>query len=178
MTIIALILSILLGTISLAIGYIQGGLADYSLWFLLLAAVWLVTHFRKWYWFSSIALLVVILAAAFLTLRMNKGAFDNKVYGYLFFSILITIVQEICFTSYVSNYGFTNLLGHYCKIAAFYLIYRAIIRTGIRDPYDLIFREASPEPSSLLFMPLWEAMGFFHTSITSTLVDLGLNPEL
>jgi len=65
MTIIALILSILLGAISLAIGYAQAGSISYSLWFLLLAAIWLVTHFRKWYWFSSIALLITILAAAF-----------------------------------------------------------------------------------------------------------------
>jgi hypothetical protein len=65
MTIVALVLSILLGTISLAIGYVQGGIAGESLWFLLLAAVWLIAHFRKWYWFSSIALLVIILAAAF-----------------------------------------------------------------------------------------------------------------
>jgi hypothetical protein len=40
-------------------------MAGYSLWFLVLAAVWLVTHFRKWYWFSSVALIIVILAAAF-----------------------------------------------------------------------------------------------------------------
>ena len=65
MTIVALILGIFLGTISLAIGYLQGGLAGYSLWFLLLAAIWLIAHFRKWYWFSSIALLVIIIAAAF-----------------------------------------------------------------------------------------------------------------
>lgn len=65
MTIVALVLSILLGTGSLAIGYMQGGGPAYSLWFLLLAAVWLVAHFRKWYWFSSIALLVIIIAAAF-----------------------------------------------------------------------------------------------------------------
>ena len=65
MTIIALVLSILLGAVSLAIGYVQGGTAGYSLWFLLLAAVWLITHFRKWYWFSSVALLIIILAAAF-----------------------------------------------------------------------------------------------------------------
>jgi hypothetical protein len=65
MTIVTLVLSILLGTISLAIGYAQGGVAGYSLWFLLLAAVWLIAHFRKWYWFSSIALLVIIMAAAF-----------------------------------------------------------------------------------------------------------------
>jgi hypothetical protein len=65
MTIIALILSILLGTISLAVGFSQGLYTGYSLWFLLLGAVWLVTHFRKWYWFSSIALLFIIVAAAF-----------------------------------------------------------------------------------------------------------------
>jgi hypothetical protein len=65
MTTIALILSILLGNISLAVGYGQGGAASYSIWFLLLGALWLFTHFRKWYWFSSIALLVMIVAAAY-----------------------------------------------------------------------------------------------------------------
>jgi hypothetical protein len=65
MTIIALILSILLGVASLAIGYVQGGDSRYSLWFLLLGALWLVTHLRKWYWFSSIALLVIVFAAAY-----------------------------------------------------------------------------------------------------------------
>lgn len=65
MTIIALIISILLGTGSLAIGYSQAGAGTYSLWFLLLAAAWLVTHFRKWYWVSSIALLLIIFGAAY-----------------------------------------------------------------------------------------------------------------
>jgi len=65
MTTIALILSILLGTASLAMGYSQGGAPDYRLWFLLLAVLWLTTHFRKWYWFSSIALLLMIVAAAY-----------------------------------------------------------------------------------------------------------------
>jgi hypothetical protein len=65
MTIIALILSILLGTASLAMGYSQGGEVEYSRWFLLLAILWLLAHFRKWYWFSSIALLISILAAAY-----------------------------------------------------------------------------------------------------------------
>ena len=65
MTIFALILSILLATIALAIGYAQAGVDNYSLWFLLLAAVWLIAHFRKWYWFSSTALLITIIAAAF-----------------------------------------------------------------------------------------------------------------
>lgn len=65
MTRIALILSILLGTASLAMGYSQGGAVGYARWFLLLAVLWLVAHFRKWYWFSSVALLLVIAAAAY-----------------------------------------------------------------------------------------------------------------
>jgi hypothetical protein len=65
MTIAALILSILLGTVSLAIGYSQGGADAYARWFFLLSVVWLFTHYRKWYWFSSIALLIIIVAAAY-----------------------------------------------------------------------------------------------------------------
>src|SRR5512141_1757115 len=65
MTIIALVLSILVGTASLAMGYGQAGATDYSRWFLVLAAIWLFAHFRKWYWFSSIALIIVVVAAAY-----------------------------------------------------------------------------------------------------------------
>ncbi len=65
MTIIALVLSILWGTASLAMGYGQAGADVYSRWFLLLAALWLVAHFRKWYWFSSVALLITVFAAAY-----------------------------------------------------------------------------------------------------------------
>src|SRR5215216_1945103 len=65
MTIIALVLSILLGTASLAMGYGQAGAGDISRWFLLLAAIWLFAQLRKWYWFSSVALIITVVAAAY-----------------------------------------------------------------------------------------------------------------
>ena len=65
MTIIALLVSILFGTLSLALGYSQGGVSAYAPWFFLVAVLWLVAHFREWYWFSSIALLVIVVAAAY-----------------------------------------------------------------------------------------------------------------
>ena len=65
MTTVALILSILLGTASLAIGYGQAGAMEYARWFFLLAGAWAFAHFRKWYGFSSIALILVIAAAAY-----------------------------------------------------------------------------------------------------------------
>ena len=65
MTTLAFIVSVLLGNASLAVGYGQAGAAGEARWFLLLGAVWLFTYFRKWYWFASIALVLMIAAAAY-----------------------------------------------------------------------------------------------------------------
>lgn len=46
-------------------GYRQADAANYSIWFLLLAVVWLLAHFRRYDWFSSIALLIIVFAAAY-----------------------------------------------------------------------------------------------------------------
>jgi hypothetical protein len=65
MTIIAMVLSIILGTGSLAYGYSQAGFADPARWLALLGIVWLLAHWRRVYWFSSVALLFLLFAAAF-----------------------------------------------------------------------------------------------------------------
>jgi hypothetical protein len=65
MTVVALVLSILVGTISLALGYGQAGAAIYSRWFIVLALVWFFMQYRKYYWFSSIALLMIVVGAAY-----------------------------------------------------------------------------------------------------------------
>ncbi|MGE5462417.1 MAG: hypothetical protein ACM3PS_03625 [Syntrophothermus sp.] len=65
MTTIALVFSILLGTASLAIGYGQAGATGDSRWLILLAVVWLFAHYKKWYWFSSVALVLIIAGAAY-----------------------------------------------------------------------------------------------------------------
>ncbi len=59
----------------------------------------------------------------------------------MFWSIICTIISELAFTFYISNYGFSNLIGHYFKIFSFLLIYQAIIKTGIEEPFGLIFLE-------------------------------------
>ena len=46
----------------------------------------------------------------------------------------------MAFTFYIDAYGFSNLVGHFLKIVSFYLIYKAIIQTGLTRPYDLLFR--------------------------------------
>ncbi|MGE0085643.1 MAG: MASE3 domain-containing protein [Desulfococcaceae bacterium] len=82
-----------------------------------------------------------ILVIDILLLFQHRDRFEEKVFRYLVWSLFFTIGSELAFTFYISNYGFSNLLGHYFKIFSFYLIYKAIIETGIVRPYDIIFRE-------------------------------------
>jgi signal transduction histidine kinase/DNA-binding NarL/FixJ family response regulator len=82
-------------------------------------------------------------------LMKNRSQFEASVFRLLFWSMISTIIAELAFTFYISNYGVSNLVGHYFKIFSFYFIYRAIIQTGIQNPYDLIFRELSQKEKYL-----------------------------
>jgi signal transduction histidine kinase/CheY-like chemotaxis protein len=83
----------------------------------------------------------LILIAGILLLWNNRRDFDEKIYTLLSAAMILTILQELSFTLYTDNYGILNMIGHYFKIFSFYLMYRAIVKTGIEEPYNLIFRE-------------------------------------
>lgn len=82
-------------------------------------------------------------------LSKHRARFETDVYVALVWSLVFTMISEFSFTLYISNYGFANLVGHYFKIFSFYLIYKAIIQTGIVRPYDLIFRELTLKEKNL-----------------------------
>ncbi len=91
----------------------------------------------------------IILLVSLLLLALDRRQFESGVFKLLAASIIITILSELAFTSYVSVYGFFNLLGHFLKILAFFLVYKAIVETGFRRPYSLIFRELYEERQNL-----------------------------
>jgi PAS domain S-box-containing protein len=91
----------------------------------------------------------VILFFSLVVLYKRKDLFEERVFRLLAASIVITIFEELAFTLYVDVYGFFNLLGHFFKIMAFYLIYKAIIETGFDDPYTLLFRELKQSEEAL-----------------------------
>jgi len=95
-----------------------------------------LTPFKK----ISEYIISAILLAGLAVLFRNRDEFDRDVFQWLSASIGITIVAELAFTFYVSVYGISNMVGHFCKLISFYLIYKAIIQTGIKKPYDLLFR--------------------------------------
>ena len=65
MTLVAIVLSIIVGIVSLAYGYSQEGYSNIALWIVLMGIVWVLAHWRRLYWFSSVALFLMIFAAGF-----------------------------------------------------------------------------------------------------------------
>ncbi|MBA4422732.1 MAG: hypothetical protein C0390_06460 [Syntrophus sp. (in: bacteria)] len=95
-------------------------------------------------------LISVLFLASLLFLWRRREGMDSVLFRYLFWSVFLKVFTELAFTFYVSNYGLSNIVGHFFKIASFYLIYRAIIVTGIQNPHDTIFRELSESRRDLL----------------------------
>ena len=91
----------------------------------------------------------VVLAGAIVALLRKRDYFDTGVLRLLVASIAVTIASELAFTFYIHAYGLSNLVGHYFKIVSFYLIYKALIETGLKQPYDLLFRELKQRERAL-----------------------------
>jgi PAS domain S-box-containing protein len=83
----------------------------------------------------------LLLGGAILRLVRQRDAFNPDIFVWLVTAIAFTIISELAFTSYASVYGFSNFIGHIFKIFAFYCIYRAILETGLRQPYALLFQD-------------------------------------
>ncbi len=105
-----------------------------------------LTPFKK----ISEYVISLILAGSVIVIAGRREHFDPGVLRLLIASILVTIASELSFTLYAHAYEFFNMVGHYLKIVSFYLIYKAIIETGLRHPYNLLFRELKQQESELL----------------------------
>ena len=104
-----------------------------------------LTPFKK---ISEYAIAFVLVAALWVLYQRGK-LFDERIRRLIGASIALTIGSELAFTFYVSVYGFSNLVGHFLKLVSFYLIYKAIIVTGLVKPYDLLFRDLKKKGEGL-----------------------------
>ncbi|MBE7553285.1 MAG: hypothetical protein HS126_19615 [Anaerolineales bacterium] len=87
------------------------------------------------YIISFIYLLAIVL------LIQKRGYFDQTVLRLLVFSLVFSTTAELAFTLYFSVYGLSNLIGHLLRIISFYLVYKAIVETGLVRPFNLLFRD-------------------------------------
>jgi len=81
-----------------------------------------------------------ILLASIFTIMRRRREFDPQVLTLIVWSVVLTIVSELTLTVYEHDYDFFNLIGHLFKIISFYLVYKAIIETGLSKPHNLLLR--------------------------------------
>jgi len=104
-----------------------------------------LTLFKK----ISEYIISLILLGSIAMLFSKRREFDTNVLRLLITSIILTIASELAFTFYAHAYGLSNLIGHYLKIISFYLIYKALIETGLTRPYALLFRDLKQSEEAL-----------------------------
>lgn len=66
--------------------------------------------------------------------------FDGEVFQLLAVSIFSSIAAELLDDLGPDTFMYGSLLGHYLNVVSFYLLYKAIVATGLIRPYDLLFR--------------------------------------
>jgi signal transduction histidine kinase len=90
---------------------------------------------------------ILVGAIAFLVTR--RRLFDTYVLRLIVVSLLFTVASEFSFTLYSDPFGLINMVGHYLKIVAFFLVYKAVIETGLTRPYNLLFKELKDSEEAL-----------------------------
>ena len=98
---------------------------------------------------TSENLIVVIILAAVVVLHRVRAALHPTAYRFLQAMALVTIAQELAFTAYIGVYDLANMAGHLLKLLAYYLLYRAIFVTAIRDPFLTLFQDLKATEQSL-----------------------------
>src|SRR5512140_2297314 len=85
--------------------------------------------------------IMAMLIASTALVWWRRADFDPLVRGWLMASLVMAVFSELAFTLYIGVTDAANLIGHVLKIVEFYLLYRAIVETGFRRPYKLLFRQ-------------------------------------
>jgi hypothetical protein len=94
-------------------------------------------------------MICAILLGCIVWLKGKRNGLSEEVVRWLTAAMALTIASELSFTLYVDVYGFFNMVGHYLKIASFYMILKAILKTGIQEPFSLVFSELAEAKEEL-----------------------------
>ena len=80
-------------------------------------------------------LIIFILSFSVFFHYRYRSLFDERIFKYIIGAILLTMAAELAFTFYINEYGISNFVGHVFKLISFSLIFMAVVRTTLTDPF-------------------------------------------
>jgi hypothetical protein len=118
---------------------------------------------------SEYLVMIAMLGAVGLLLK-RREAFAPAVLTQIAASLVLSVLAEVAFTLYTDPFGPANFVGHLFYIVAFFLIYQALVRTALEDPYAVLFREIKQREGELAVTArLGEHLNAINADINSTL---------
>jgi PAS domain S-box-containing protein len=94
-------------------------------------------------------IIIGLLAGALLHLKYSARLMRPHVLFLLCGSIIFTMMAELAFTSYISFYDLSFVLGHVFKLFSYWLIFLAIVRTSLREPFLELEQRVNERTSEL-----------------------------
>lgn len=82
-------------------------------------------------------------------LHREKQRFEGYVYRMLVAAIIVSIFAEFALIYYTNTEELLNFIGLSLNALAFYFIYIAVVKTGLEEPYSLLFRELKSREEAL-----------------------------
>lgn len=101
---------------------------------------------------NSEYLIIGLLLLAIVVLTRYRSLLDRNIYRLMVASILFTAAAEFSFTLYIEVYSLPIFVGHIFKLLSYWMIFLAVVRTSLRDPYLILSRASStydavPDPT-------------------------------
>jgi signal transduction histidine kinase len=97
---------------------------------------------------SEYVISLILLLSITLLIR-KRMEFSGNVVKLMASAMAVAIAAEMAFTLYTDVYGVANMVGHLLTVVSFYLIYKALIETGLTKPYDLLFHNLKQNETAL-----------------------------
>jgi PAS domain S-box-containing protein len=93
--------------------------------------------------------IALLLACSLPLLHWYWASFDREVLRLMQAAVLLAIAAELSHAAHPSIPDLSVFTGHLLRIFSYYAIYRAVIATGLTQPYNTLFRELNAHKNEL-----------------------------
>ena len=90
-----------------------------------------------------------LFATSIFVLIIKRRRFDRAVLDLILLSLVLGIAAELPFTLYRHVDDWLNMLGHLFMLISYYVLYKALVETGLRRPVTLLFRNLKASQEAL-----------------------------
>ena len=110
---------------------------------------------------SEYVIISMLLIASFY-LWNKRQLLDPRIVFIMLLSLVLTMCAELAFTFYVSLYGLSNFVGHIFKFFSYWLIFMAMVRTTLQEPFAVMSHGANTYDAVPDATVLVDANGIIH----------------